>query len=121
MRVVDDEELFAVRRFDDAVVPGAGDSLRAAQDGVAFELADLQRVFFDVGQQSAGRFAIEASSRNQEIMLLDFARPLCGIVLDPVVPFFYGRITCQTAARGFQAQRIGIKWLSVVTHASGPS
>ena len=92
---------------------GAVSAAAAGMFRIAFEAANAIGVLLDKAQQAAGRFAIETDRRNDPAMLFDFARPLRGVVLDPVVPFFHGRITGQTAARGFQAQRIGIERLSL--------
>jgi hypothetical protein len=97
---------------------GAISTSAAGMFRIAFEAPNTMRVLLDKTQQSARRFAIETDRRNDLAMLLDLARPLGGIVLDPVVPFFHGRITCQTTARGFQAQRIGIERLpSLMFHS----
>src|SRR6185436_16816519 len=99
---------------------GAVSAAAAGMLGIPFETANAMSVLFDKTQQSARRLAIETDRRNDLAMLLDFARPLRGIVFDPIVPFLHGRISCQTAARGFQAQRIGIERLPAVIHASIP-
>ena len=54
--------------------------------GIAFELLHPHLVLVDVGQQSAGRLAVEADGRDQGVMLLDFLGPLRGIVFGPIIP-----------------------------------
>src|ERR1700722_3833637 len=47
--------------------------------GIAFKLGDLPSFFIDIGEKSAGRFAVEAYRRNEVVMFLDATRPGCGI------------------------------------------
>ncbi len=70
------------RRRSFGAVPAAA----ARMSGVAFEFLHAHLVLVDVGQQAASSFTVEADSRNQRVMLLDFPRPLRGIVFGPVVP-----------------------------------
>src|ERR1700686_685322 len=70
---------------------GAVASAAAGMGGVALELADEVGLLVDVGDQAASRLAVEAYRRDYRIMLFGLARPLRGIVLDPVVPAFDGR------------------------------
>ncbi len=85
---------------------GAVAAAAAGMLGIALEAANLVRVFFDHRNQAAGRFAIETNGWNDPAVLLDFARPLRRVVLDPVVPLFHRRIVDQTMR--FQFQCIGI-------------
>jgi hypothetical protein len=68
---------------------------------IALEAANLVGVFLDDADQSASRFAIETNRRNDLAALLDFTRPLRGVVLHPVIPFFHGWIVGEAAAGGF--------------------
>src|SRR5262245_28026701 len=54
---------------------------------VTFELANLIRLFIDVRQEPAGRFAIEARCRHQPILALrSLSWPLMRIDLHHIVP-----------------------------------
>ncbi len=78
--------------------------------GIAFELGDLPDFLVDVGQQSAGRFAVEADRGNKIVVLLDAARPGLGIEFDPVVPLLYRRTVGEMAAVAFE----------LMTHSESP-
>src|SRR5579872_775124 len=58
--------------------------------GIAFELADLARVFVDVRQQPARGFAIEARGRDERITMLFALRPRFGLDFCPIVPTLFG-------------------------------
>src|SRR5579859_6983884 len=59
--------------------------------GVAFELAHLQRVAVDVGEQTASRLAVETGRGHEHIAAFNLARPGLRVELDPVIPAFFGR------------------------------
>src|SRR5207245_1571488 len=65
---------------------------------VAFELAHPHRILVDVGQEPAGRLAVEADRRHEHVALLDPARPLLRVVLAPVVPLLRRRVGLQPRA-----------------------
>ena len=65
---------------------GAVASARAGMLGVALELADLQRLFVDIGEKPAGRFTVEAGRGHEHVALLDSLRPGARVELAPVVP-----------------------------------
>ena len=69
------------RRALRAVAPA-----RAGVLGVALELAYLQRVAVDVGQQPARRLAVEARRRHEHRAALHAPRPRARVELHPVVP-----------------------------------
>src|SRR6266550_1480712 len=73
---------------------GAISTSAAGMFRIAFEAPNAMGVLFDKSQQTACRLAVKANRWNDTAMLFDFARPLAGIVLDPIVPFFHRRITC---------------------------
>src|SRR5579859_1919936 len=58
---------------------------------IALELADLQRVAVDVGEQPAGRFAVEAGRGHEHEPPLDLVWPGFRVELNPVVPALPGR------------------------------
>src|SRR6185295_1210557 len=66
-------------------------SARGGMERVALELADAHRVLVDVGEQAAGRLAVEADRGHEHVALLDAPRPLLRVVLAPVVPFLRRR------------------------------
>src|SRR6185369_5445691 len=82
--------------------------------GIAFEAPNCIGLFFDDGNEPAGRFTIEADRRNDPAMFLDLARPLGGIVFDPVLPFFDRRISRESVR--FKSKRIGIQRRAQFTH-----
>src|SRR5262249_14853380 len=47
--------------------------------GVALEFLDTFRFFINISQQSTGRFAIEADSRDDFVVLLNLTRPCFGV------------------------------------------
>ena len=53
---------------------------------VALELAHLERLAVDVGQQAAGRLAVEAGRRHEHVVPLDPLAASARVELDPVVP-----------------------------------
>src|SRR5262249_24086734 len=59
--------------------------------GIAFELLDCSRLFVDVRQQPARRFAFEACRRHQLVMALLALRPGLRIELSPIIPAFLWR------------------------------
>jgi hypothetical protein len=70
---------------------GAIASARTGVVRIALEFLDRPRLLIDVGDQTAGRFAVEARRRHQRVMPLDFFRPRSGVVLFPIVPLRHGR------------------------------
>ncbi len=60
--------------------------------GVALDLADLTGLFVDVGEQAAGRLAVEADRRDEPVVALGLLGPGPRIVLDPVRPAVCRRI-----------------------------
>jgi len=99
---------------------GAVAPATAGMLGVAFEAPDAVGIFFDKADQAAGRLTVETNSRDDLAVLFDLARPLCRVVLDPIVPFFHGRITREPGSR-LQTLRIGIERFSAIAHLSVPS
>ena len=80
---------------------GAVAAAAARMRGVALELLDLEGLLVDVGEQPAGRLAVEADGRDQRIAALHLSGPGHRIVLDPVLPALHGGIARQAArARG---------------------
>src|SRR6185436_2697049 len=59
---------------------------RAGMFGIAFVLADLERLAIDVGEQAARRLAVEAGRRHEHVAALDAPRPRARVELRPVVP-----------------------------------
>ena len=55
---------------------GAVAAARTGMRGVAFELADLQRLFVEVREQAAARLAIEADGWHEHVMLFDALGPV---------------------------------------------
>ena len=74
-------------------------SARTRRLGVALELADLQRVLVDVGEEPTGGLAVEARRRDEHEALLDPPRPCAAVELDPVVPALLRREHRELAAR----------------------
>ena len=74
-------DLVERRRALGAVAPARARVLR-----VALELAHLQRLAVDVGEQPARRLAVEARRRDEHEALLHALRPRARVELDPVVP-----------------------------------
>ena len=100
---------------------GAVAAAAAGMFGIAFEAADAHRILVDESEQAASGFAVEANRRNNLAMFLDFARPRCGIVFDPVVPLFHGRIAVLTALSASSRKAHRIKGLPGLSHFSNPS
>src|SRR5487761_600993 len=65
---------------------GAVAASRAGVFGVALELAHLEGLAVDVGEQAARRLAIEAGGGHQHAVALDALRPGARVELLPVVP-----------------------------------
>ena len=65
---------------------GAGAATAAGMHRVAFELLDLAGRLVDVGQQPAGRLAVEADRRHAAVVALDALRPGRRVEFRPVVP-----------------------------------
>ena len=61
---------------------------------MASSLAGLIQYGFlvEVAQQPATRFAVEARSRHERVLLLDLVGPRLGVELGPVVPLIERRI-----------------------------
>src|SRR5262245_30771376 len=95
---------------------GAVSAAASGMFRIAFETPDQVSFFFNETEQTAGRLAVETNRRNDPAMLLDFARPLRGVVLDPIVPFFYRWIARQTALFR-QPQSRGVQWCLRITHS----
>src|SRR6266404_6285683 len=68
--------------------------------GIAFELLHLASDFVDVGEQTAGRFAIKTGGRNEGIVSFFTPRPRLRIKLSPIVPALLRRKRREMAARG---------------------
>src|SRR5207245_9967294 len=77
-----------------AVAPAA-----ARVHGVALELLDRERVLIDVGQQPAGRLAVEADRRDQRVAPRHLAGPRDRIELLPVAPALDRRIGGERGGR----------------------
>ncbi len=75
------------RRTLRAVAPAT-----ARMHRVAFELADLERVLVDVGEQPAPALAVEADRRDERVAPRHLARPGLRVPLHPIVPAVGGRI-----------------------------
>src|SRR4029453_1108973 len=73
---------------------------RARVLGVALDLADLERLAVHVGQQTAGRLAVEARRRHQHAVALDALRPRPRVELDPVVPALARRVGAELRPAG---------------------
>src|SRR5262249_35374671 len=89
---------------------GAVAAAAAGVDGVAFEFLDSSRRPVHVGEQAAGRLAVEADGRNQAVTALDLPWPRDGVVLLPIVPALRRRITGEAFGDG-QLARAGVQWL----------
>src|SRR2546421_7143945 len=83
---------------------GAGAAAAAGMDRVALELLHLQGVFVDVGEQPAGRLAVEAGGRDQHVATGDARGPGPAVILHPVVPSLRRRIIDELP-RGAGARR----------------
>ncbi len=83
---------------------------RARMFRVALELANLEGIFVDVGQQPTGRFAVEARRRYQHVAFLDALGPGLGVELDPIIPAFLGRERCEvdSARPGVESLAAGL-------------
>src|ERR1035441_2315876 len=79
--------------------------------GIAFELANLERLLVDICEQAASRLAVEANGRNYVVVILDFAGPMRGIIFDPVIPLVRWRKTREPLARRGEVQSCGIQRL----------
>ena len=86
-------DLVQRRRALGAVAPA-----RAGVLGVALELAHLERLRVDVGEQAAGRLAVEARRRDEHRPPLDSSRPRLRVELDPVVPALLRRVGDQVGS-----------------------
>src|SRR5262249_665253 len=64
---------------------------------VALELLDRERLAIDVGQEPAGRLAVEAHRWDQRGTPLDLLRPGDRLVLLPVVPALDGRVALEAS------------------------
>ena len=106
LRIVD---LVQRRRPLGAVAPAAAGMLR-----ITFEAANPVGVLLDESQEAACRFAVETDRRNDPAVFLNFSRPLRGVVLDPVVPFFHRRIAGEAA--WVELRGSGIERRAVVSH-----
>src|SRR5262249_31578780 len=73
---------------------------RARVLGVALELPDLERVLVHVGEQAAGRFAVEAGRGHEQAAAFDALRPRARVELDPVVPALARRVGAERRAAG---------------------
>jgi hypothetical protein len=80
--------------------------------GVAFKLLDLASDFVDIGQQSAGRLAIEAGGGDKRIVSFLTTRPGLRIKLGPVIPTLLWWIRREMAAAW-----TGVKCPVVFTHS----
>ncbi len=94
---------------------GAVASARAGVLRVALELAHFERLRVDVGEQAAGRLAVEARRRDEHRPPLDSSRPRLRVELDPVVPALLRRERDQMGPR-----RPGVAALPVVRGLYGP-
>src|SRR5215510_9125672 len=90
-------------------------STAAGMFGIAFEAPDAQRFLVDETEKTARRLAVKTDRRNNLIMLLDFSWPMRGIVFDPIIPLFHGRIARQPAG-SFQSQSRWMKRLPGFSH-----
>src|SRR5581483_1319740 len=70
--------------------------------GIALEFRDLARLFIYVREHSASGLAVEADGGNELIMLFDFAGPLLGVILHPIVPFLHRRMRREMASEAFE-------------------
>ena len=86
---------------------GAVAAARAGVLGIAFELADLAGLAIDVGEEAAGRLAVEAGRRHQPVALLHPLGPRLRVELDPVVPALLRRIRAE-----LRAARPGVEGLA---------
>jgi hypothetical protein len=91
---------------------GAGAPPAPRVGGVALELLDLQRVLVHVGQETAGRLAVEADGGQERVAALDPAGPGLRVVFLPVVPALDRREAPEPAGgrgevAGGGAQRLG--------------
>ena len=83
-------ELVDRRRALGAVAPATAGVVR-----VALELADLEGLLVDERRQPAGRLAVEADRRHEDVLALDLARPGVDVVLRPGVPLLDRREALQ--------------------------
>src|SRR5438876_3207263 len=93
----------------------------ARMGGVALEFADAVGLFVDVGEQAASGLAVEAYRGDEGVVLLDFARPSCRVVLGPILPAFDRREAGETAGRPVERQRGRVKRRRFVCHVQKPS
>ncbi len=89
--------LWIVDLVDGGRAFGAVAPTTARMIGVALQLLDAARLFIDIGQQPAGRLAVEADSGDNFVMPLHFARPRLRVVFYPVVPALRRRTRGQIA------------------------
>ncbi len=66
--------------------------------GLPSNLRISPRLAIDVGEETAGRLAVEAGRRHQPVALLDPLRPRLRVELDPVVPALLRRIGAELRA-----------------------
>ena len=107
-------ELVDGRRALGAVAPAA-----ARVHRVAFDLADRQVVLVDVGEEAAGRLAVEADGRDQHELALDLARVGLGVVRDEAVPRLRRREVAQGLVASGRREGRGRRRGSVMTLMTG--
>nr|WP_255277585.1 hypothetical protein [Actinomadura madurae] len=74
---------------------GAVAAPRAGVRGIAGHLGDGQVLLLDVGEEPAGRLAVEAGGRDEHELPRHLARVGAGVVLDMVVPRLWRRVVPQ--------------------------
>src|SRR6185503_16430256 len=89
---------------------------RARVLGVALELTNFERLAVHVGQQAAGRLAVEARRRHQHVVALDALRPRPRVELDPVVPALARRVGAER-----RAARAGVEGLAAALRGAARS
>ena len=87
-RIEDPIRILELVRRDDAL--GAGAAAAARVQRIAFDLADGQLLLVDVGEDAAGRLAVEADARNDPVVPAVLLRPARRLEVDVVVPL--GRV-----------------------------
>ena len=87
-RIEDAIRILELVRRDDALRAGA--AAAAGMQRVAFDLADVERLLVDVGEDAARRLAVEADARNDPVVAAILLRPARRLEVDVVVPL--GRV-----------------------------
>ena len=91
---------------------------RSRMFGIAFKLLDVAGDFVDVGEQAAGRLAVETSCRDQGIMALFAFGPGLRIEFCPIIPTLFWRKRSEMTATGAGIERFAARY-GVVTRSAG--